>query len=200
MEKLEEKDYLYRTNPATNAEYEEFITNVIFKDPNVLRINAARARKIKKRKNFSAVDDSDIDKWLRRIWYLWIRKKVKQWRQKPRRRKQTLTITTPVQSRVEKHTPSKHEAITPVASLLHRNRKRIRELVAERGLLASPIPPDLPQPEQKRHKSTMDPAVKVTLDVFWEQGKLDLEQVMEWLGEKTEQATSVLPRTRSSRE
>jgi hypothetical protein len=186
LEKLEEKDYLYRTNPATNAEYEEFITNVIFKDPNVLRINAARARKIKKRKNFSAVEDNDIDKWLRRIWYLWIRKKVKQWRQKPRGRKQTHTTTTPVQSRVEKHTPSQNEVKTPVVSKLHRNRKRIRELIVESELLESTTLPDLPQPEQKRHKCTMDPAVKVTLDVFWEQGKLDLERVMEWLGGKTE--------------
>jgi hypothetical protein len=33
----------------------------------------------------------------------------------------------------------------------------------------------------------MDPAVKVTLDIFWEQRRLTLEQVRGWISEKEEQ-------------
>jgi hypothetical protein len=197
LKKLVKKDYIHRDSPATIDEYEEFLSNVLYKDRNVLRINAARAQKIKKKSKSADVDEEEIEMWIRRIWYLWMRKKVKGYREifkrrvdvpSPPRQKHQPPVESP--SKREVTSDQEVEAPASVEPSRESRRKRARESVVESERSESmSLPEASPRnnKRQKRPKCTMDPAVKVTLDIFWEQRRLTLEQVRDWVNEKAEQ-------------
>lgn len=191
------KDYIHRDSPATIDEYEDFLSNVLYKDRNVIRINAARAQKIKRKLKSGDVDEEEIEMWIRRIWYLWMRKKVKGYREIFKRRVDAPSPvprpkhqSSPVQSPFKREGTSDQEIEAPASmeSSRESKRKRPRESAVERERSESmSLPEARNNKRSKRPKCTMDPAVKVTLDIFWEQKRLTLEQARNWISEKEEQ-------------
>jgi hypothetical protein len=190
----------------TEDEYDRYLTDVVFKAPDVVRINTLRKQSIRRSPKWRETSDDHLHKWLAGLWKFYLRRRAKDLRSKKPRDDSTGRIVEDVKAKPTLPSLSPllappgiqddQRSITSVARPLppfsvHQDRGSSVYSPQKRGH-ANDLDPegnsDAP-PRKRGPYRRMDELTENILDALWGANKLNEGNLMIYLSKKIENSS-----------